>query len=492
MIKKIFQESFIPALVTALFTLIMVLLIVWEDDVFYPAWFHQGVLVFFEVVIWFSAGWLFNRLLNLLFWNTLVKKISHTPPPLMLVQLSGIFVVILTLSFVAHFVFDEPLTTIIAAAGGLGFVLGFAVQGLILDLFSGLAIQMDRPFKVGHFVNCHNRFGESLIGRVEETSWRTTRLWTTDRNMVIVPNSYITSTIVTNYSMPESIARFEIDYTLDFTVPSDRAIRIFNAALRESIGKKGPLASPPPKTIFNGVNSDGAVYKMRYYLEPTQVSPSKARNTINANVMHHLTYAGLTPSYDRQDIFFEKMPSQKSWGNKADRMQLLSHIPLFQDFSADVLQSITDSLHLKELKNGEVLINQGDDGESLFILVEGLLEVSLQIEGQKKHLTFLRPGTFLGEMALLTGEKRSADVTSSTESLVGELTKDSIMPLAEKNPEILTIMTEIVAKRRLKNIEIGSADSKAHDEAIEKETKNLMGRVSSFFFGKKKSVKKAP
>lgn len=486
MLRKIFQESFIPSLVTAFFTLVMVILIVWEDHLFYPAWFHRGVLVFLEVVIWFSAGWLFNRLLNLLFWNTLVKKISHNPPPLMLVQISGIFVLILTLSFVAHFVFDEPLTTIIAAAGGLGFVLGFAVQGLILDLFSGLAIQMDRPFKAGDFINCYNRFGETLIGRVEETSWRTTRLWTTDRNIVIVPNSYITTTIVTNYSMPEAVARFEINYTLDFSVPSERAIKVFNAALRESIGAKGPLAKPAPKTIFNGVNSDGAVYKMRYYLDPTLCSPSKARNTINANVMHHLTYAGLTPSYDRQDIFFEKMPSQKSWTNKADRMHLLSNIALFQNLSGEVLQSISNSFHFKELKNGDVLINQGDDGESLFILVEGLLEVSIQIEGKKKHLTFLRPGTFLGEMALLTGEKRSADVTSSTESLVGELTKDAIMPLAEKNPEILATMTEIVAKRRMKNIEMESADSEAHNEAIEKEKKNLMGRVSNFFFGKKK------
>ena len=485
MLKKIFQESFVPALVTAFFTLVMVILIVWEDHLFYPAWFHRGVLVFLEVVIWFSAGWLFNRLLNLLFWNTLVKKISHNPPPLMLVQISGIFVLILTLSFVAHFVFDEPLTTIIAAAGGLGFVLGFAVQGLILDLFSGLAIQMDRPFKVGHFVNCHNRFGESLIGRVEETSWRTTRLWTTDRNLVIVPNSYITSTIVTNYSMPEAIARFEIDYTLDFSVPSDRAIKIFNAALTESIGSKGPLATPPPKTIFNGSNSDGAVYKMRYYLDPVAVSPSKARNTINANVMHHLIYAGLTPSYDRQDIFYEKMPSQKSWMNKKDRVHLLSNIALFKGLSQSVLNSISESFQFKELKAGEALIKQGDDGESLFVLVEGLLEVSLQIEGKKKHLTFLRPGTFLGEMALLTGEKRSADVTSSTTSLVGELTKDAIMPLAEKNPDILNKITAIVAKRRLSNIEINSANSKDHDEAIEKETKNLMGRVTSFFFGKK-------
>ena len=60
------------------------------------------------------------------------------------------------------------------------------------------------------------------------------------------------------------------------------------------------------------------------------------------------------------------------------------------------------------------------------------------------------------------------------------------MPLAEKNPEILATMTEIVAKRRMKNIEMESADSEAHNEAIEKEKKNLMGRVSNFFFGKKK------
>jgi small-conductance mechanosensitive channel/CRP-like cAMP-binding protein len=486
MVKKIFQTALFPALAISFFSAILFIAIM-SGDLFLPVWIHQGVLVFLEMLVWFSAGWLLNRMLSLLFWDTLIKKISNTPPPLLLVQLSGIFVLILTVSCIAHFVFDEPLTTIVAAAGGLGFVLGFAIQGLILDLFSGLAIQMDRPFKVGDFINCHNRFGEVFIGRVEETSWRTTRLWTTDRNLVIVPNSYITSTIVTNYSLPKSVARFELDYTLDFSVPSDRAIRIFNAALIDSIGPKGPVASPKPKTIMTGVNSDGVVYKLRYFLEPTEVSPSKARNTINANVIHHLVNAGMSHSYSKQDIFLGKMPKrQKSWDNKEDRMELLSNIALFKDFSAELLEAITNSFHLKELTPEEVLMNQGDDGESLFVLVEGLLEVSIQIEGEKKHLTFLRPGSFLGEMALLTGEKRSADVTSSTESLVGELTKDSIMSLATENPEVLKKMTAVVAKRRLANKKIAAASGKDHDEAVKKEEKNLMSRVTNFFFGKNK------
>jgi len=88
-------------------------------------------------------------------------------------------------------------------------------------------------------------------------------------------------------------------------------------------------------------------------------------------------------------------------------------------------------------------------------------------------------------MALLTGDKRSADVTSSTESLVGELTKDSIMSLATENPEVLNQMTSVVAKRRLENKEMWATSAKSHDEAVQKEEKNLMARVINFFFGNK-------
>ena len=482
MIKNIFQVGIFPILVILFISSSLLGLKVWGGLIL-PVWALQFVLTFFEVLLWLAGGWLFNRLLAFLFWDTLIQKITHVHPPKLLIQLSSIFVLILTLSVIAHFVFNEPLTTIIAAAGGLGFVLGFALQGLILDIFSGLAIQMDRPFKVGDFINCHNRFGETLIGRVEETTWRTTRLWTTDRNLVFVPNSYITKTILTNYSLPQSTARFELDYTLDFSIPSDRAIRIFNAALIESTGPKGLLSSPRPKTIFTGVNSDGAVYKLKYFINPVEVTPPKARNIINTNVMHHLSYAGITPSYDRQDIFYEKMPRQKSWENKKDRINLLHNVDLFQEFPDDLLAAITESFNLKKIKAEETLINQGDEGESLFVLVEGLLEVSIQLEGEKKHLTLLRPGSFLGEMALLTGEKRSADVTSTIESLVGELTKQSIMSLAEENPEILEKMTTVVAKRRLKNKEMLSKDQKEHHEAIENEQKNLMKLVTNFFFG---------
>ena len=487
MIKKLFQAAFLPAVITALFSAMLSVSHV-SGDFFFDEWIHKGIVIFLEILVWLSGGWLFNRMLSVLFWDALVGMYTEHHPPKMLVQISGIFVFFLTLSLIAHFVFDEPMTSILVTGGGLTIALGFGVQGLINDLFSSLAIQLDPPFKVGDFINVHHRYlaAEGLIGRVEETNWRTTRMWTTDRNYIVVPNSYITTQILTNYSMPKTLSRFELNYTLDFAIPSDRAIRIFNAALLDSVGPKGPVASPKPTTILTGIRSDGAVYKLKYFLEPKQVSPPKARNTINANVLHHLANAGMSPSYSKQDLFLGKMPKrQKSWSDKEDRMDLLSNIALFQDFSGELLQAITESFHLKELKPEKVLFNQGDDGDSLFVLVEGLLEVSSQVEGEKRHLSFLRPGSFLGEMALLTGEKRSADVTSSTESLVGELTKESIMSLATENPEVLNKMTAVVAKRRLKNKEMWATSTKSHDEAVQQEEKSLMARVINFFFGNK-------
>ena len=95
----------------------------------------------------------------------------------------------------------------------------------------------------------------------------------------------------------------------------------------------------------------------------------------------------------------------------------------------------------------------------------------------------LRPGAFLGEMALLTGEKRSANVTTATASLVVELTKDSIMSLATTNPEVLEKMTSAVAKRRLKNKEMEALSDEDKNEAIQNEEKNLMAKVTNFFFG---------
>jgi small-conductance mechanosensitive channel len=291
-----------------------------------------------NVAIWLAGAWLFNRLLEMMFWQGVVGHALGRNPPRLVIQLTGVLVFLLALSGIVRFVFGESVTAIWAASGAIGIVVGFALRNLILDTFSGLAIHLERPFKVGDWITCHARMGD-YIGRIEETNWRTTRLWTTSRNIIIIPNSYLTTTLITNFSMPETPARFEMTFVLDFSVPSERAIRILSAAVVSAIGRKGPLADPPPKVRVDEVSKYGVEYKMRYFLEPADVSPSKARDTITRAVLEHINQAGIALSYPRQDVFYARMPwRHKDWSYLKDQIHQLQSLSLFTHLGSGLIK----------------------------------------------------------------------------------------------------------------------------------------------------------
>lgn len=434
---------------------------------------RQGGLI----AVWIAGAALANRLLAVIVWDGLARRALGRTPPRLLTQLAGVVVFLLALSGIVRFVFEQSITTIWAASGAVGIVVGFALRNLILDTFSGLAIHMERPFKVGDWIDCHTRMGD-YIGRVEETNWRTTRLWTTSRNIVIIPNSFLTTTVLTNFSMPETLARFELDFVLDFAVPTERALRILSAALVSTIGPKGPVAEPAPKARVNGVTEYGVQYRLRYYLEPHEVSPGKARNTIINAVTSHIRHAGLTLSYPRQDLFLARMPwRQKNWSYLKDQVRQLRNLSLFSVLSEDDLTFIATHMSVHEFDERTVVVKQGDAGSSMFILAEGLLEVMVaQPDGTQVKVADLAPGTFFGEKSLLTGEARSATVVCVADSTVCEITKGCMGCLFESKPELAEILGRAVVERDLQN-ELAMA--RATREEVEAKISSVVGQFVS-------------
>ncbi len=438
-----------------------------------------------QIVLWLNGALLFNRSLNLFFWNGFVKRALGRSPPRLVMQLTSVLVFLMAASGIIRFVFDQSVTTLWAASGALGLVIGLALRNLILDTFSGLAIHLERPFRVGDWINCHTRMGE-YIGRVEETNWRTTRLWTTSRNLIIIPNSFITTTVLTNFSMPNSIARFELDFVLDFSVPSDRAIRVLSAALVSSIGSKGPLANPPPKVRVNGITDYGVQYRLRYFLEPADVSPTKARNTITQAVVQHINQAGLSISYPRQDVFMARMPwRHKDWSYLKDQVRQLQTLSLFNNLDIDEIEFIAKHMSIHSLDKGSIVVKQSEEGNSMFILAEGLIEVLIdQPDGTQVKVADLAPGTFFGEKSLLTGEPRSATIICVAESIICEITKSCIASLLERNPDLAETLGRAVVERDLQNELILSRSTK---EEVETKVSSAVGqfisKMKNFFGG---------
>lgn len=101
-----------------------------------------------------------------------------------------------------------------------------------------------------------------------------------------------------------------------------------------------------------------------------------------------------------------------------------------------------------EMSGGDCLFRQGDEGDSMFILAAGRLQVSLTRSlGIRDHLDDIIPGETVGEMALITGEPRTADITALRDSVLARLSKANFERLAEEHPRALLHISRNIIER---------------------------------------------
>jgi len=436
-----------------------------------------------QSALWLASAHLINIAIEAFFWRGLVEKALARTPPRLVVQIGHLLVLLIAMCGIVGFVFEQPITGLWATSGAVGIVVGLALRNLILDTFSGMAINIEQPFKVGDWISCHTAHG-TYVGRVVETNWRTTRLQTSVRNIIVVPNSLLTSTIVTNYSMPSNIGGFEVSVVLDFSVPTERVLRILTAAVQQSVGKEGITESPRPEIDVAGVTNDGVEYKIKYSIQLDRVSPGRSKSFLLRTVIAHLRNAGLSLTHPRRDVFIAKMPwRQRDWHYGKDQIRQLSQMPLFSALSPIELEELSAGMAVFSMQQGEIVVTQGDTGDSMFVLAEGLLRVSVTHEnGTELRVAELGPGDFFGERSLLTGEIRSATVVCAADSVVCEIAKDAIAPLLLSNPSLAQAFSHTVVNRELQNGDVAT-QSRQRDfaEKMDAETGKFLKRLRQFF-----------
>ncbi len=443
---------------------------------------QQVITYLLQISIWLSAAYLVTRILQVFIWDGLVSRALGITIPRLLRDVVSCLVYAIAISGIIAFVFRQSVTGIWATSGVISLVIGLALRNIILDVFVGLAINFDRPFSIGDFIMLHQG---NVVGRVRDINWRTTRLETNENNTIIVPNSRMGDMVLTNFSRPDARSEFEIQFSLDFGVPSDRVLRVLTAAVMGVAGSEGILSDPEPKARIKGTSTTGVEYKVKYWIDCSQVGPGKARHRVVKSVLDQLRQSGLSLAHVQQDMFYAPMPNRLLDGSSThDRTEILRRIELFSSLDATELEGLAMGMKQVVYPSGSTLLTQGDEGESMFIVIEGLLYVLINFEtGQAAtRVGQIRAGEFLGEMSLLTGEPRTATINAATETLVYEITKDEVAALFERRPELMAEMSKVIAKRKLANTEAYTrATSVEREEQHETLARQIMNRIRNFF-----------
>lgn len=102
---------------------------------------------------------------------------------------------------------------------------------------------------------------------------------------------------------------------------------------------------------------------------------------------------------------------------------------------------------LSRYEAGEAIIREGDIGETAYVINQGRVEVSKELQGQKVHLAYLGAGETFGEMSMIDEKPRSANVTAITETLVCEIRRDDFFNSFQTDPKIALQLLKVLFER---------------------------------------------
>ncbi len=351
-------------------------------------------------------------------------------------------------------------------------VLGLALQDTLGNLFSGLALQLGRPFDIGDWVELdHSQ--QQQAGRVVEVGWRATKIITLDHVEIIIPNGMMAKALLRNVTRPTPVSRRNIAFTASYRDPP---ADVQAAALEAVSGVALVLPSPAPNVILTGFGDSTINYTLRYFtadISASQVTDSEVRGRL----WYVFKRRGLEFPFPQRDVTMRVADPAKDLENDtAARKAVLRRIELFAQLDADDLERLARRSETRLYAPGERIVVQGQPGDELFIVVDG----DVRVLAGGDEVARLREGDFFGEMSLLTGEERTATVEACGPCRLVVVGHRALKQALEHQPELAERLSaaQVDRQRALELHRRGSAS--ALPEAGEG-TVELLARIRSFF-----------
>lgn len=334
---------------------------------------------------------------------------------------------------VATVVFRENVATASAVSA---VVIGFALQDTLGNAFAGLAIQMEKPFRVGHWIRVAD-----FEGRVAEITWRATKLRTKTGNFVVVPNNVISKEAITNFSEPAAPTRLQVEVGASYLVPP----AVVKKALQEAVSHcPRVLKTPEPDVLLVDFASSAITYRVRFWIEDYE-RDERARDEVRTAIFYTFHRQGIEIPWPIQvEYQRHELPSDPP-ERMVERVRILGGVAIFAPLANTERERMAASARERLYGDGEPIVRQGDDGSSLFVVTDGTAVVTVQPGGEVARLG---PGDYFGEMSLLTGDPRTATVSARGECRVFEIDASLFREIAAANPAVLEKVGAAALARR--------------------------------------------
>lgn len=371
---------------------------------------------------------------------------------------------------------DLDVAGLFTTSAVLSVIIGLALQDTLGNVFSGLALQTERSFNVGDWV----RFGE-MEGVVTDISWRATILRTRANDLVIIPNSVISKDVVVNFSAPTRVHAILADIGVHYRHPPALVID----AIEEAADQTASILKLPQVDVRTYHFGDFAItYRVKYWIKDYG-DLEDIQNAFMTRIWYAFSRHGIEIPFPIRNVYMRSITeeTEKAEVLEAENriFEQLREVPLFDPLTDQETRSLASRARVERYFHNEVVMRQGEPGDSLYIIDRGRVEVVVSHNGRSEKLAELGPSAIIGEMALMTGAARTATVTATVPTKFVVIDREAFRKTLLQNPHIADQISEMLSTRQEERDATLAALHEAASQAPSEEKGQILSRIWEFF-----------
>ncbi len=429
---------------------------------------QKKLLEYLLAAAFMSASVAVARGVNYLLLEVVFQKRKGREAPALLRVLVSIIVYTILFVLIFRIVLQMDLSGVLATSAVVSVILGLALQDTLQNFFAGISLHVEQPFHIGDAIKVDN-----LVGRVESVTWRTTAIRTNDNSIIIFPNSHVARAHVEIFpygNLNRRILRFPAPYS----VPPETIIPLVREAAQ---AVPNVSQERTPVVRIHEFADSSITYELLYWVKDYMWTPD-----MDARMRERIWYVYRR---NRIDIPFPHrqmiapVRRQSAGVQREDYEEAIRRVEIFEPLTDEEREAMVVSIGRYLYAPGEVIIRMGDAGDSMFVIHRGRAEVKLpSSNGDLQTVAVLGEGDFFGEMALFTGEPRTADVTALDEVELLEIRKGCIEELLAQNEKLAEAFSARIAERQARLLEHASRTPEMEERI---QPRKILLRIKNFF-----------
>ncbi|MBK9090277.1 MAG: mechanosensitive ion channel family protein [Holophagales bacterium] len=407
-------------------------------------------------------------------WERILKP-RHISVPRLLFDIVNALVLAGVAVTLLKVLYSFNLTGLLVTSTVLSAILGLSLQDVLSSLMAGIALQMESPLAPREWVRVGDKEGE-----VVQMNWRSLTLRSRDGHHVVLPNSRVAREDIVNFSRPGPAVMLHATIGVAYAHPPGEVKTVLEAAVA---GARGVSASPPVEALVSRFADSAVEYDLRFWTRDL-AGVAAVRDAALSRAWYALRRAGLAIPFPQREVALRQVPEtrddERLERRRVESFDALRNVETFRPLTDEQVSDLARHARLERYTAGEALVRQGDAGRSLFVVRTGDVRVEkADGGGSPRELARLGPGSFFGEMSLLTGEPRSASVVAVGEVEVVVVEKDAFSTLLHDDGHLARALSEALEERSRSQARVEApAAGAAGPQAI---TDGLLDRIQRFF-----------